>query len=203
MFKRLRYLRWYYWGRWWIKNRIHQKARRGEKIKIIIGSSKDFLEKDGWIYTNLPHFNILKESDWKYFFSKTRINNLLAEHVLEHLTEKEVEKVLKLSFQYLKAGGVFRIAVPDGLNPDPDYIDMVSPTGKIGSFHGHKFLWNYQSLEKLANNNGWSAMFLEYYNEDGNFISNDFTFDNGPIERSSKNNSANSELSLIIDCLKN
>jgi predicted SAM-dependent methyltransferase len=92
--------------------------------------------------------------------------------------------------------------VPDGYNPDPKYIDDVSPTGKIGSFHGHKTLWNYQSLGQLLNNTGWHTNIIEYYNEEGNFISNNFTSDNGEIKRSSKNKSVNGELSLIIDCIK-
>lgn len=202
MFKQLRYLRWYYWGRWWLKNRINNKFQREEKIKINIGSGKDYGEENRWILTNLPHFDITKERDWKYFFSKHKIDNLLAEHVLEHLSEEDVKKVLKLSFQYLKPGGIFRIAVPDGYNPNPLYIDNVSPAGKIGSFHGHKTLWNYQSLGKLINSIGLSTNILEYYKEDKNFIVNDFTFDNGPIERCSKNNSADRELSLMIDCIK-
>ena len=53
----------------------------------------------------------------------------MAEHVWEHLSEADARAANRLCFRYLKPGGVLRLAVPDGLHPDPGYIDEVRPGG--------------------------------------------------------------------------
>ncbi len=193
----IRKYRWIVTGRWKIKQQIKSASDIG-KVKIIIGSGST--QYDGWIATDLPHFNILKENDWNCFFSVHKVDNFLAEHVLEHLSEREVEKVLQFAYSYLKKGGYFRIAVPDGNNPDPKYIDDVSPFGKIGSYHGHKSLWNYKTFSELAKKNKFEIKILEYFNEKGNYILNSFTDGNGWISRTGKNQ--NTEKSLIVDLIK-
>lgn len=206
MFKQLRYLRWYYWGRWWIKNRIIQNARKEKKIKIIIGSGKDYGEENEWLNTDIPHFNILDANDWKYFFGKQKIDNLLGEHVMEHLTENETVKALKLAFEYLKPGGIFRIAVPDGFHPNPNYIEYVKPGGAGPGCEDHKVLWNYQTLTKAAATQNFTFNLLEYYNEDGKFYMKEFSISDGYIKRSKRNNFSwgviKDYTSLIIDFTK-
>lgn len=201
MFKRLRYLRWYYLGRWWIKHRGGQKVTRREKIKIIIGSGRCYGEENGWLYTDLPHFNILNENDWKYFFGNSKIDNLLAEHVLEHLTEEEVETVLQLTLQYLKIGGVFRIAVPDGFHPNPKYIEMTKPPQD-----GHKSFWNYKTISDLAIQNGFQITLLEYFNEKHFFHQQNFSNDEGYVSRCKLNGFSesytNDYTSLVLDLMK-
>lgn len=206
MLNKLRYLRWYYWGRWWIKNKIDQKASKGEKIKVVIGSGKYYGFENGWIYTDLPHFNILNEPDWKYYFGKSRIDNLLSEHVFEHLTEKETGKVLMLAFQYLKPNGIFRIAVPDGFNSDPDYIENVKPGGIGPGCDDHKILWNYKSLSQISLKAGLEPDLLEYFDQKVKFHIKDYSFEHGFIQRSKKNNftyeGCSNYTSLIIDLKK-
>ena len=196
---KLRRVRWIYSGRRKIKKQICALTI-DEKLKLVVGSGGT--SYPGWIATDLPHFDITKESDWIYFFLKHKIDNLLAEHVLEHLAEQEVRNVMEFSFRFVRHGGNFRIAVPDGYNRDPLYIDNVSPSGRLGSIYGHKFLWNYRSLGRIASSAGWKTSILEYFDEDGIFVSNSFSLDNGLIERSSRGTSVNPELSLLIDCAK-
>lgn len=196
---KVRRYRWFITSRWKIKRQIQSAAKKGNKIKIILGSGGTTY--DGWIATDLPHFNIIKRADWEYFFSKNKIDNLLAEHVLEHLTEEEVNIVIYNAYEYLKPGGIFRIAVPDGFNPDPKYIDDVSPTGKTGSYHGHKSLWNYKTFEQLATNKNFSVLINEYYDETGNYFLKDFTDENGFISRTGKIKNAPAK-SLVIDLKK-
>lgn len=200
MLDKLRYLRWYYWGRWQLKRQINNKAAKKEKIKIVIGSGRTSFKE--WISTDLPHFNILKKSDWNYFFSKLKIDNILAEHVLEHLTETENEVVLKAVFVHLKENGIFRIAVPDGYNPDPKYIDDVSPLGKIGASYGHKSLWNYKTYAELAKKNNFTIKFIEYFDEQKNYFLNPYNIIDGEIKRTGNNSDQNAGKSLVIDLIK-
>ncbi len=205
MFKRLRYLRWYYWGRWWIKNRIHQKVRRGEKIKIIIGSGKDYGEENGWIYTDIPHFDITKENDWRFFFSKDIIDNLLAEHVLEHLTETEVSNVIELAISFMKPGGCFRIAVPDENHPDPKYIERQKPFSNYYYPVMHYSFWSYYKFENLLKGHNCIIKPYEYYNTEKEMISIFYSDENGYVAKSKKNNLIVDGViysSVIIDIIK-
>jgi predicted SAM-dependent methyltransferase len=194
--KQFRYWRWYFRGRVKIIQEI-SKFSAGP-IRIVIGSGNTNFP--GWVKTDLPHFNVLNESDWKYFFGKINIDHLLAEHVLEHLEVADVEKALRLAHQYLKINGTFRIAVPDGFNPDPEYMDHASPAGRVGSYHGHKSLWNYHTLSTLANANHFQIKLLEYFDEKGNHVCTNFSDANGFIERSAKN--GKNQFSLIADLIK-
>jgi predicted SAM-dependent methyltransferase len=170
-----------------------------EKLKIIIGSGSTHF--NGWISTDLPHFNILVEKDWDRFFKNRKIDNLLAEHVLEHLTAQDVEKAIHLSHQYLKKGGVFRIAVPDGYNPDKQYQDDVSPSGQLGAHHGHLSLWNHELFENMATQNNFSCVLLEYFDKEGIHRLNPFNNENGYIERTMNNKESNYP-SLVMDLIK-
>ncbi len=204
MLNKLRRYRWIILGRWKIKKQIRAAAFR-DKMKIIIGSGGT--DYSGWIATDLPHFDILKKSHWEYFFKNYKIDNLLAEHVLEHLTEDQVSMVISNARNYLKNNGRFRIAVPDGFHPNPTYIDYVSPMGKIGADHGHQFLWNYQLLSACAIRAGFTIELLEYYTKDKVFHISPYSFDNGFIGRSKKNNYINDHVteytSLIADLVVN
>jgi predicted SAM-dependent methyltransferase len=190
-------------GRWKIKKQIRTAAKSG-KIKIIVGSGGT--DYEGWIATDLPHFDLLKKADWEYFLCDKKIDNILAEHVIEHLTKDDVDIVLSFAANYLAKGGRFRIAVPDGFHPSPEYFDYVSPTGKTGSLHGHLFLWDFISLSAAAQKAGLRPVSQEYYSEERKFNISPYSFDDGFVRRSIKNNYIDTEIenysSLIVDLIK-
>lgn len=195
---KLRRYRWYILGRRKIKKKIRQAAATRE-IKIIIGNGGTLYSD--WIATDIPHFDITKESDWNYFFSNHKIDKLLAEHVLEHLQEQDVEAILKYASVFLKRSGTFRIAVPDAYHPSEKYIALTKPP-----YHGHKSFWNYAALKRIAEKNNFTVRFLEYYDENKIFHQNPYSNDDGYIARSKLNNFSWDMVpgytSLIIDLIK-
>jgi predicted SAM-dependent methyltransferase len=195
---RIRRYRWYLLGRLKIKKQIKKQSLKG-KLKIVLGAHTDIYE--GWISTDLPHFNILKQDDWEYFFNGLKIDNLLIEHVLEHFTKDEVEYVLTQVNKYLKSGGNLRIAVPDGYHPDTDYKKLIIPPAD-----GHQSVWNIDSLQKLLSAKGFNTDALEFYSEKGIFSGRVFDFTNGTITRSRhkgfKSESHPDYSSLIVDAYK-
>lgn len=196
---KLRRYRWYLLGRLKLKKLIE----KSNPLKIVIGSASS--KFNGWISTDLPHFNITKGSDWTFFFKPKTIDNILAEHVLEHLTEEEVGVVLINSFNYLKEEGVFRIAVPDKNHPNQEYIEFVRPNGSGSGADDHKSFWDYSSLKRVAENIGYNVTLLEYANADRKIITSVFNNDNGTIVRSlSKGFESTIEnySSLIVDLRK-
>ena len=129
----------------------------------------------------------------------------MAEHVLEHLTESDVEVALSYIYQYLRREACFRIAVPDAYHPNPRYIEYVRPGGEGCGAADHKSFWNYNTLSLLLKGKGFSVNLLEYFNEEGKFFGKDFDDSNGKIgRRKSKahEDKIRDYSSLIIDAVK-
>ena len=94
---------------------------KNKDLKIILGAATT--SQKGWLSTNEQWFDIRYEKNWKKLFKKKNIiSNILAEHVFEHLTFHELDNTLKYANDYLKKNGKLRIAVPDGYNPNEEYI---------------------------------------------------------------------------------
>lgn len=132
---------------------------------------------------------------------------MLAEHVWEHLTLKEASIAFKYCFKYLKHGGYFRIAVPDGYHVDKDYIDYVKVRGTGPGSDDHKVLYTIEVLQKMLEDAGFTVKPLEYFNKNGEFIFNEWSTDQGKIHRSMRFDSRNqgstlSYTSLIVDAYK-
>ena len=203
IFNKIRYYRWCIVGRIRIKKQIRYCYLKKEKVKITVGSFHH--DYKGWIKTDLPHFDLLNEKHWAYFFENTPPDNILAEHVMEHFTTEEASKVFKLAYVYLNKGGIFRIAVPDGLNNYAGYVDSVKPNGTgIGS-EGHKTLWDVYSLSKALEDVGFKVVLQEYYDDKHDLHTNNFDLDNGFIARSINKGVPDLEAgysSLIIDAIK-
>lgn len=207
---KLRRYRWFLKGRRQILRRINSTLASRQPLRIILGAGVMAEQRDGWISTDLPQFNILNEAHWNYFFSRSSIDKLLAEHVLEHLTTNEADTVLRLAGVFLKKGGAFRIAVPDGYHPDQRYIDYVKPGGYGPGSDDHKTLWNIESLSALAAKRGFAVIAKENYDSVGVLKHNlpDDDMENGLVLRTFNKSAPNALLgdvkysSLIVDLIR-
>ena len=173
--------------------------------KIIVGANETRFE--GWVPTNRNTLDLLVERDWSDYFKRASIDAVLAEHVWEHLTLEEGAKACRNCFEYLKPGGLLRIAVPDGFHTDSDYINQVKPGGYGYCADDHKVLFNYRSLSALLENTGFNVRLLEWFDEQGNFHHEDWHAEDGFIKRSTRFDARNSVnpttyTSLIIDARK-
>ncbi len=183
---------------------------RNEKIKIIVGAAETF--QQGWYSTNEQWLDITKEEDWtKVFSDKKIITNVVAEHVFEHLTKEQCLKSLQNIHKHMIQGGRVRIAVPDGYNPDPDYLRHVGIAGIGDDAADHKQLLNVDVLKQLFADIGFEPNHVEGYTKDGTLITNEFLDDEGFIYRSRKHSTekrrqrwafADAETSLIVDGIK-
>jgi len=204
LFYKLRRRKWIFQERVKLKYAINKLHKKGEKIRIIVGAAYTKLE--GWISTDLPFLDITSKSQWRFLFGKNRIDNLLTEHVIEHLNEEDVTIALNNIFFYLKKNGVCRIAVPDSFHPNPKYIEYVRPGGNGAGAKDHKTFWDYQSLKHLGENIGFQVRLQEFYDEDGNFHLNKYPLDRGIVYRSQLNIKQKKIIpdysSLIVDMIK-
>jgi len=173
--------------------------------KVIIGAGgKSY---DGWVSTDIQNLNITKRSDFEKYWNSDTIEAFLAEHVWEHLTEEEGKVAFNNCYDFLKTGGYLRLAVPDGYNPNPDYIKHVKPRGTGAAAEDHKILYNYHLLSDLLSQVGFKVDMLEYWDEKGQFHFNDWDILDGFIKRSKDHDERNSEgslnySSLIVDAVK-
>ena len=153
-----------------------------QPVKIVVGASGVF--DRGWIPTDIDTLNLLHDNDWKFYFRENAIDMIMAEHVWEHLTERDGIDAAKQCFPYIKRGGHLRIAVPDGYHPSAEYINYVKPGGSGFGSDDHKVLYNYKSLGNVLRTAGFSVDFLEYFDEHGEFHSQAWSPQDGLIRRS-------------------
>ena len=185
-------------------SRLNWYKHKSKELKILVGGGKTKF-KD-WIHTDINILDVALTKNWKNYFNKNEISNILAEHVWEHLTIKESKLALKNCYTFLKKGGRLRIAVPDGYSPDKNYINMVKPGGFGCGSDDHKILYNYEKLKKEVESVGFSVELVEYFDKKGDFIKNKWSAKDGFINRSfdydKRNKHGLKYTSLIIDGVK-
>lgn len=188
-----------------IKLRIIHCKFANKDIKLIIGAG-GIIHK-GWIATDIDSLNIIHVNDWRRLFPPLSVSAILAEHVFEHLSFDDASKAFENCFHYLKDSGYIRIAVPDGLNPSKEYIQNVMPGGQGLGAKDHKVLYDYHTMVKLLESQGFNVILLEYYDENGNFHYNEWAPEMGMISRSRRFDPRNQGgeflySSLIVDAIK-
>jgi len=181
-----------------IKLYLFRLQRR--EISIVVGAADN--KYDLWISTNYPWFDISKIKSFKKYFAKREVSKILAEHVFEHLSEEDGLNSIKNLKSILKIKGKIRIAVPDGYNPDKSYINHVKPGGVGPGADDHKVLYNYHTIKKLFDND-FKIKLLEYFDENGNFISKNWINDqkNGFIKRSRFNDKRNTKDKIFFNSI--
>jgi|SRR5688572_828015 len=132
---------------------------------------------------------------------------ILAEHVWEHLTANDASIAASTCFRYLKRGGYLRIAVPDGLHPDPDYIEQVRVGGSGSGADDHKVLYTHQTLSAVFEKAGFRVQLYEYFDQAGKFHFHDWSPQDGMIRRSRRFDSRNADgnphyTSIVLDAIK-
>jgi len=174
------------------------------KLQIIIGAHHT--DYENWLPTNIDNLNLLRTESFQDLFGDKKVSRFLAEHVFEHITYSDALIALKNCYSYLEQGGAVRIAVPDGLHPNQDYIDMVKPGGFGEGAHDHQLLYDYKKLSKVFEDAGFKVNLLEYYDEEGTFHYNDWDSKDGHVIRSKRYDKRFNEplgySSLIIDGIK-
>jgi predicted SAM-dependent methyltransferase len=179
-------------------------ARR-HPIRVVVGASGVY--QRGWIATDVEHLDILRMERWRRYFRESSIDGILAEHVLEHLTEEQGLAAARNFHVFLKVKGYARVAVPDGFHPSAEYIRQVRPGGAGAGAEDHKVLYNYRSLSRIFEESGYRVNLLEYFDENGTFHFREWDTRMGMITRSKLHDDRNLGgrllyTSVILDAVK-
>lgn len=185
--------------------RLKLQSKTSRPLRVVIGSGG--IPVPGWLVTDIDQLNILADGDWRRYFAPGSIDTILAEHVWEHFSMDEGAAAARLCFRYLRLGGRLRIAVPDGLHPDPGYVNAVRPGGTGPGAEDHKVLYTWRAFQNLFQEAGFSTRLLEYFDEKGQFHAVEWNPSDGMIRRSLHFDSRNAGgdlnySSIVIDAIK-
>jgi predicted SAM-dependent methyltransferase len=170
-------------------------------LKLIVGAGS--ISYEGWFSTDKAKLDITNPDRWDEFIRDVgRPHRILAEHVIEHIPPHKLHDVASYMHHALTMGGMARIAVPDGLHPNRDYIHKVHPPGDT-----HVAIYDYRSLSAVFLNVGFSVRLVEWWNELRDFNAMPWEEGDGYITRAWRTDHRNRDgkpnyTSLIIDCMK-
>jgi predicted SAM-dependent methyltransferase len=177
----------------------------GSQLKVTIGAGG--ISQVGWVATDHPLVDIADLNSLKSWFEMGSVQAFLAEHVWEHLVPEQAQAAAVNCYRLLVPGGHLRIAVPDGLHPDPKYIDHVKPGGTGPGCEDHQVLHTYRSLVELLEAAGFEVCLLEWFDEEGQFHFREWDSDDGFVCRSTRYDGRNvhdptAYTSIIADAIK-
>ena len=193
-------------------------------LNVIVGDVTEKIStgKDGsiWIHYSINTLD-LTNSNFMNIIHKllpgAGIDTIVSEHTWEHFTIAEAILAAKYCFDALAPGGLLRIAVPDvnsalahaGSSKMLDEEGRVRHLSAAGVLRkdikdGHLIHWSPCSLKEVLTVAGFLPAHIEaveYTMPNGTVYSNDWLYEDGPIERSSKG-SKRLASSLVVDARK-
>ncbi len=159
------------------QRRLRKEISTASPLRVMLGAGP--LHSNGWFQTDKEILDVTSPDDWSVLFSPGSIDALLSEHMLEHLSEEDARAALTECYRYLKRGGLFRLAVPDGYRRDLTYVKEVAPPND-----GHKVLYNIDTLTALLQSVGFTTTPLEYFDAHERFHAVTWDQNEGMIHRS-------------------
>ena len=183
----------------------HIYLTTNKSINLIIGAG--YTRFKGWFPTDLATLDVTNENHFKKYFKVKKIRKILAEHLLEHLTNEELNLMVRNLYKYSTDDINIRIAVPDGFHKEENYINTVKPGGTGEGAEDHKHLFNYKTLSSIFEKQGFVSYLKEYWDENGEFHTTYSNDDFGLIQRCFINDFRNKDkiphyTSLITDFKK-
>ena len=157
--------------------RLRQLVASATPLNVVLGAGAT--EFPGWLNTDQEVLDIVSPDDWAQLFAPETIDRLLSEHVLEHLSEEQGRLAVRECYRYLKPGGLFRVAVPDGYRRDAAYVAEASPPND-----GHQMLYTVDTFTTLLEGAGFVVTPLEYFDADENFHAQPWDESEGHVQRS-------------------
>lgn len=170
-------------------------------MRIIIGAGGS--TQPGWVSTEREQLDLLRPDDWPAFLQGRPVEAILCEAVFEHLTAAESRIAAATCYRFLQPGGYLRVAVPDGYNPDPHYIEWVRPGGTGAGASEHRILYTYQTFVPLFMAAGFRRIrLLEWHDETGVFHQQPWLECDGLVTRSRNHDARPWYSMLLLDAFK-
>ncbi|MDE2071491.1 MAG: hypothetical protein KGI70_02030 [Patescibacteria group bacterium] len=167
------------------KLRVWRTRLMGQKVRIIVGADTH-ISYPGWIDTWRDTLDIARGFYWRFYFPPGSVDNVLVEHVLEHIEPAELPAVFRNIHTALRVGGVFRVAVPDGYHPSGFFKEFSRPGGWGAGADDHKTFFTVDMMRELAQTYGFECVPVEYFDRSGTFHTRPMSDEHGTIKRTAR-----------------
>ncbi|MBU2569372.1 MAG: hypothetical protein KJ725_04920 [Gammaproteobacteria bacterium] len=141
----------------------------------------------GWISAEKKQLDITKPNTFSGVFPLGSIKAILAEHVVEHITEEEFIGFMIGIREFLRNDACIRIAVPDALHPSIYVRDLTRPGGLEPGADDHKEFYSVYKMRNISEKTGYKLIPVEYFDHDGLFRYKEEDWSCGYIARSFRN----------------
>lgn len=149
--------------------------------RVVVGSGG--LELPGWACTDRRQLDVTRPEHFARLWMPASRTHFFAEHVWEHLDPGAAAAGARNCRDFLRPGGRLRLAVPDGLHPDPAYRKWVDVGGVGPGSEDHRILHDVGSLTTLLEDAGFRVVPLEWWDGAGRFHRRAWDDDDGPVRR--------------------
>lgn len=173
----------------------------------------------GLSITKADERHILHDITEPYPIPDNSVDSYQAEDVLEHIEYEKLKDTVNEIYRVLKKGAVLRISLPDYNSPLLKEISMTDADNNIifdanggGKFingnitdGGHVWFPKFDVVKELLKSTEFvNCEFKCYWDEKGNFIKNNFNYENGYVRRVPIDDSVPDEehYSIVVDCKK-
>jgi predicted SAM-dependent methyltransferase len=161
------------------KLRVRSLLESGDGIRLNLGSGPRKI--DGWINVDIVgmHPDIPWDLRRGVPFPDNSVQAVFLEHVCEHFDTASVLDILEECRRVLAPGGIVRIGVPDfgrylrSYAGDGTFIDELRPgrptrllaLAEVALFHGHRSVWDGQTLECVLSEARFTAVRARAFGE--------------------------------------
>lgn len=159
-------------------------------LMVYVGSSS--VRQPGFISLEYQEFDVTKAEDYDKWFCKESVDVFFSEHTFEHIPQELHVVAFRLMHQFLKPGGIMRMAIPS-------YFDEVAvPNFKPSALdieYGHvAFVTTRSAVETLKDAGFREVTVLEQlvYTAEGRFlVTNPYDSCAGRVRRSVRHDERN------------
>lgn len=159
-------------------------ATRNSPVFLNLGSGPRGIEDGHWV--NIDAFwdrnvHYLLDFSRRFPFEESSFAGVLCEHVLEHFSLDDGERIARDVLRILEPGGRFRVIVPDGelilrryLDTPKELVDWrgegdKTPMEIVNSVfrqrYEHQFLYDWPTMKKMLSSAGFREVFRSKYGE--------------------------------------
>lgn len=182
------------------ENDVHALSIGSSRLKLCDDATEG---RTATLCTDRPSLDIFLPGNWAYLLgsqdensSSVSIEHIFSEHVLEHFEPTQIIQIASTVFMILPPGGVFRIAIPDGYKPSPEYQQYVrAGSTPSGRGQNHMVSWTIDNLCPIFERLGFTIRTREHYDAKGVFFSSSDAYDHdkllGKVRRSSRYDTRN------------